>query len=156
MSDPTIEAVYKNNIRLCKNHFVQRIKLLEQQGAFTVLYENCLRVLDKQLVTEALTGKPYDPLFEFEPSHEDIALARSTFNNVSIHNLSNVSDEEYPEYLKSLRWRNGWTQRQLGEMLCVAASTVSQWEQGRRKVPGPVKVLILLLHFSFTQALLEL
>jgi DNA-binding XRE family transcriptional regulator len=42
-------------------------------------------------------------------------------------------------YLKSYRQRLGLTQSELADKLEVTKETVSEWERGRRELPGTVK-----------------
>jgi transcriptional regulator with XRE-family HTH domain len=41
-----------------------------------------------------------------------------------------------PKELKKWRERNGYTQRELADILRVAMETVSRWERGTRHIPS--------------------
>lgn len=49
---------------------------------------------------------------------------------------------DWPQIL--FRWRKsrGFTQRVLASELEVAPETISEWERGARKIPGPVRLLL--------------
>ena len=49
---------------------------------------------------------------------------------------------DWIERLRDLRRLLGWSQRKLARELRVTPGAVSQWESGRRAIPGPVKRLI--------------
>ena len=44
--------------------------------------------------------------------------------------------------LKAWRQRLSYTQKQLAEEWDVTPETISEWERGRRKMPGPVRSLL--------------
>jgi DNA-binding transcriptional regulator YiaG len=47
--------------------------------------------------------------------------------------------------LRALRTARGWEQVQAAEVLCVPVATYRNWEQGRRRIPGPAAKLARLL-----------
>jgi predicted unusual protein kinase regulating ubiquinone biosynthesis (AarF/ABC1/UbiB family) len=53
-----------------------------------------------------------------------------------------ASGADWIERLRDLRRLLGWSQRKLARELRVTPGAVSQWESGRRAIPGPVKRLV--------------
>ena len=51
-------------------------------------------------------------------------------------------EADWIERLRDLRRLTGWSQRKLAKELRVTPGAVSQWESGRRAIPGPVKRVI--------------
>ena len=52
-----------------------------------------------------------------------------------------VEAEDWRARLRGLRLTLGWSQRRLAREFRVTVGAVSQWESGKRGVPGPVRRL---------------
>lgn len=56
-----------------------------------------------------------------------------------------TNDNPWPDRIKALRRRRGWTQEDLARRLKTRRETVADWERGKHHPRGPVQVLIEIL-----------
>ncbi len=62
---------------------------------------------------------------------------------------------DYPERIKNLRLALGLSQRDLAQRFKVQHAAVSQWESGKRKVSGPIIVLLEMMESDLQEGRLE-
>jgi DNA-binding transcriptional regulator YiaG len=51
----------------------------------------------------------------------------------------------FPQIIKALREKNGWTQKDLAGRCGVSHRTVENWEQNRTNISGPALVIVKML-----------
>ena len=61
---------------------------------------------------------------------------------------------EIGKIIRELRKENGWTQKQLAEMLNVDNTTISSWELGKNDVPSAIIVQLAKLFDTTSDFLL--
>ena len=60
------------------------------------------------------------------------------------------------ENIRNLRLDNGYTQKQIAQMLGISQNTYSQYENGQRQVPIPVLIRLAEYYNTSVDYLLEL
>ena len=65
-----------------------------------------------------------------------------------------VEPDSFPERLRTIRKRKGFTQKQLAEMLNVDNTTISSWELGKNDVPSTIIVQLAKLFDTTSDFLL--
>ncbi|WP_413586046.1 helix-turn-helix domain-containing protein [Bdellovibrio sp. HCB274] len=68
-----------------------------------------------------------------------------------IKNKEQKIKDDYPDRLKSIRSKLGMTQRRLAAELYVTPGAINHWENGDRRIPGPVRKLIEIYELIIEQ-----